>query len=302
LLVIMGAVAWLGVYNQKAFGNPLILPYTIDQQTYSMAPYFIWQHLRPEPVYPDQAMCAFYTYEIQLYKNIHSLKGFLPWTLAKTAFVVPFYTGFCLLPPIFMIRRVFLDRRIRFLVISVLVLAGGMSMVIFLVPYYLAAFTVALYAIGLQMMRHLRVYKSGRSPVGIALVRFTMAACVIMAGVRVIAEPLHLGPAEFSPANWNDVWYGPQHFGVERVAIEKWLEGQPGQQLVIVRYADNHHFENEWVYNSASIESAKVLWARDMGYGSNQELIRYYANRKVWLVEPDAIPARISSYPTQESK
>ena len=226
LLLILGAVAWLGYYDSKAFGSPLTLPYTIGRQTYSMAPYYIWQHLRPKPDYPDRAMFAFYTDELKMYGNIHSWKGFLPWTAAKAAFIVPFYTGFCLLPPLFMVRRVFLDRRMRFLMVCVLVLAVGMSIIIYLVPYYLAAFTTALYAIGLQMMRHLRTYKSGSSPVGTALVRFTVAACVLMAGVRVLANPLHLGPSEFPPGSWNLSWVGPQHFGTERAAIEAWLEGQ----------------------------------------------------------------------------
>ena len=71
---------------------------------------------------------------------------------------------------------------------------------------------------------------------------------------------------------------------------------------MIVRYASNHHIEDEWVYNRADIDSAKVLWARDMGTSNNLELTHYYANRKVWLVEPDAMPARISPYPAQEIK
>jgi hypothetical protein len=34
----------------------------------------------------------------------------------------------------------------------------------------------------------------------------------------------------------------------------------------------------------------------------NLALIRYYGDRKVWLVEPDAMPARIEAYPTPEPK
>jgi hypothetical protein len=37
-----------------------------------------------------------------------------------------------------------------------------------------------------------------------------------------------------------------------------------------------------------------------MDAANNLELIRYYKGRTVWLVEPDAIPARISLYPTQD--
>jgi len=301
LIVILGAVAWLGYYDYKAFGNPLTLPYTINRQTYAMAPYYIWQHKRPL-TYRHAAMHSYYENDLAFYDQIHSLKGLLPWTAAKVAFIVPFYTGACLLLPLFMIRRVLLDRRIRFLIICVVVLACGMAVEVYLVPYYLAPFTVALYGAGLQMMRHLRVWKLGRSPVGLALVRFIAALCLVMGGVRVIAAPLHLCPSEFPSGNWNLVWYGPQHFGTERAAIESQLNQLPGGQLAIVRYWGNHDIFDEWVYNGADIDNAKVVWARDMGSLNNQELIRYYGNRKVWLVEPDAMPARIWAYPAQGSK
>ena len=38
-----------------------------------------------------------------------------------------------------------------------------------------------------------------------------------------------------------------------------------------------------------------------MDAANNLELLQYYRDRKAWLVEPDAIPARITPYPTPES-
>ncbi|MGA2570535.1 MAG: hypothetical protein ABSF23_08460 [Terracidiphilus sp.] len=301
LLLVLATVAWLGYYDYRAFGSPLTLPYTIDRQTYAIAPYYVWQHPLPEPAYRHPVLRNFYEVEEPaLYYRVHSLTGFLPWTAVKVAFNLLFFTGFCLLPPLFMVRRVFLDRRLRFLVVCVLVLAAGVLIEIYLLPYYVAPFTAVFYAIGLQMMRHLRAWKSGVSPVGLALVRFTITACVVMAGVRGLAEPLHLGPAEWAPGNWNLNWFGPQHFGTERARIEAWLEQQPGKQLVIVRYAADHHPFDEWVYNQADIDDSKVVWAREMGPADNLELIHYYGDRKVWLVEPDAMPARLSPYPVTE--
>ena len=298
MLVICAAVAWLGYYDYRAFGNPLTLPYTIDRQTYAIAPYYVWQQRRPEPVYRHAVMRNFYTItEFPMYPRVHSLTGYLPWTIAKAAFEVLFFAGLSLLPPLFMARRVFLDRRIRFLVVCLLVAAAGMAIEIFLIPYYVAPFTAAIYAVGLQMMRHLRVWKMGKSPVGLAIVRLTIAACVVMAGVRVIAEPMHLGPPEWDPGNWNLTWFGPQHFGTERADMEAWLDGQPGQQLVIVRYAADHNPYDEWVYNGADIDGSKVVWVREMDAANNVELTQYYRGRSVWLVEPDANPARISPYP-----
>lgn len=303
MLVICAAVSWLGYYDYRAFGNPLTLPYTIDRQTYAIAPYYIWQQPQTVPVYRHAIMRDFYTItEFPMYPRVHSLTGYVPWTIVKAAFEVLFFAGLSLLPPLFMARRMFLDRRVRFLVACLLVVAGGMAIEIFLIPYYVAPFTAAIYAVGLQMMRHLRVWKMGKSPVGLAIVRLTIAACVVMAGVRVIAEPLHLEPNEWDPGNWNLVWFGPQHFGTERAQIEAQLESLPGGQLAIVRYGSDHNPLNEWVYNGADIDGSKVVWAREMDAADNLELTQYYRGRRVWLVEPDAIPARISPYPAAETK
>ncbi|HEY1806473.1 MAG TPA: hypothetical protein VGG45_18520 [Terracidiphilus sp.] len=297
LLLICAALAWLGYYDAKAFGNPLTLPYTIDRQTYAIAPYYIWQHPHPVPAYRHAMIRNFYEVtEFPMYPRVHSLKGFAFWTGVKCAFNVLFFTGFALIPPLFMFRRVFLDRRIRLLVVCALFLAGGMAIEIYLIPYYLAPFTAVFYGIGLQMMRHLRVWKSGKSPAGLALVRLTVIGCLAMAVVRVAAVPLHLEPAEWDPGNWNLVWYGPQHFGKERAQIEAGLDRQPGKQLVIVRYGNDHNPLDEWVYNRADIDGSKVVWAREMDAKDNLELTQYYRDRRVWLAEPDAIPARIEPY------
>jgi hypothetical protein len=303
MLVICAAVSWLGYYDYRTFGSALTLPYTINRQTYAIAPYYIWQQPRPEPMYRHAAMHDFYKItEFPMYPRVHSLTGYLPWTVVKAAFNVLFFAGLSLLPPLFMARRVFSDRRVRFLVVCLLVMACGMAIEIYLIPYYLAPFTAAFYAIGLQMMRHLRVWKMGKSAVGLAMVRLTIAACVAMAGVRVLAEPLYLEPPEWDPGNWNLVWYGPQHFGTERAQIKAQLEELPGGQLAIVRYGPDHNPLNEWVYNGADIDGSKVVWAREMDAADNLELMHYYGHRKTWLVEPDAIPARISPYTAPETK
>ena len=53
-----------------------------------------------------------------------------------------------------------------------------------------------------------------------------------------------------------------------------------------MRYRPDHEILEEWVYNDADIDGAKVVWARDMGTAKNQELLDYYKDRRVWLVEP----------------
>jgi hypothetical protein len=299
LAMIIAAAAWMGYYNYRAFGNPIIPAYSINRATYAMAPYFVWQSRRPEPVYRHAAMRRFY-YEKELidYEKIHSLPGFLPRSSFKVLTAFAFFAGIALLPPLIMLPRVFMDRRPRFLLLCLLVLMGGMIIEIFLVPHYLAPFTSVFYAIGLQAMRHLRVWNPGRQPVGLEIVRLIVLLCVVLAGIRAWAVPLHLRLSEWPVSQWIDNWYGPAQFGKERAHVASKLDELPGKQLVIVRYSPGHNPYDEWVYNSADIDSSKVIWARDMDAASDLELMKYYKDRKVWLVQPDTQPTEISRYTT----
>jgi hypothetical protein len=173
---------------------------------------------------------------------------------------------------------------------------AGVVIMIYLIPHYLAPFTAAFYAIGLQCMRHLRLWTPEGKPSGVAMVRLTVTVCFVLAGLRVFAVPLKVTGPEWPAGNWVLSWLGPEHFGAERAQIEAYLEHQPGKQLAIVRYAGKREPLNQWVYNSAEIEGSKVIWAGEVDPASDRELLNYYRDRKVWLVEPDTTPARISRY------
>jgi hypothetical protein len=298
LAIILCSLSWLAYYNYRSFGSPTTLPYTVDRATYAIAPYYVWQSQRPEPAYRHQAMREFYAQsELSSYTKIHTPAGFIPQTLFKAVRGFEFYAGIALLLPMLMIRRVLLDRRIRFLVLCVFVLAAGMVIEIFLVPHYLAPFTAAFYAIGIQGMRHMRVWRPGGQPAGLAMVRLNVSICFILAGLRLFPGPLHLGLPEWPVSSWSDKWYGPDHFGTERARVASSLDQLPGPQLVIVRYSPRHNPLDEWVYNDPDVDNSKVVWAREMDEAHNMELMNYYANRKVWLVEPDSLPAVVLPYP-----
>jgi hypothetical protein len=295
--LIVAAGAWMGYYNYRVFGSPTTLPYTVDRAQYAVAPYFVWQSPSPRPLYRHEVIRKFYERnELDVYRKIHSLSGFVPETLLKVSRGILFYAGLALLIPLIMLRRVFLDRRIRFLVVCVLVLAAGQLIEIFLVPHYLAPFTAAFYAIGLQAMRHLRLWMPGDQPVGRVLVRLTVTLCVFLTAVRLFAEPLHLG-LPVCPAIGVFEWYGQSiESGAARAKIEADLAQQPGRSLVIVRYSPGHQPLDEWVYNNADIDHSRIVWAREMDEVDNLDLTHYYKDRTVWLVEPDSNPAKVSLY------
>ena len=297
--MILLAGAWFGYYNYRAFGSPLTLPYTVNRNTYAITPYFVWQSLRPEPAYRHEMLRRFYhEHELVDYDRLHA--RFFYHSAIKVLGVTVFFAGFALLPPLLMFHRVLMDRRTRFLVICVAVMAAGMAIQIFLIPHYVAPFTAVFYALGLQAMRHLRLMKADGRPVGLGWVRMTVAMVVLLVGLRVFTGPLHLGIPNWPDGKWNFYWYGLNYFGDARAHVQENLDQLPGQQLAIVRYSAGHNSVDEWVYNGPDIDSSKVIWAREMDPASNLELIRYYPSRHVWLVQPDTSPVEVTAYPMSE--
>jgi len=298
LALLVAAATWLGYYDYRAFGSPLTLPYTVNRAAYAMAPYYVWQSPRPEPHYRHSEMRKFYyESELKVFLENHSWSRVVPNILTKVLIVVLFFAGIAMFPIFFMLPRALSDRRIRFLVLSVLVLIAGMSIEIFMIPHYLACFTAVFYAIGLQAIRHLRVWSFHGKPVGALLVRLTVTLCVVLAGLKAFEAPLHLTSRAWPAANWALTWSGPGHFGTERAQVETRLEQSPGKQMVIVRYSSAHNTSDEWVYNAADIDGSKVIWAREMSPVDNLDLIHFYKDRTVWLVQPDLDPPNVSPYP-----
>lgn len=301
LALLAVGIGWLGYYDFRAFGSPTTLPYTINRATYATAPYYVWQGPRPEPHYRHAEMRRFYKIdELDDYNRNHSVPGFFKMTIVKAVRGVYFFTGMALIPVLFMLPWALRDRRIRFLAIAVVILAAGMTIEIYLFPHYLAPFTAAFYAIGLQSMRHLYVWAPGNQPVGRAITHSIVAICVMMAGLRPFNQQLHCPVPERPVSVWIVNWFGPDHFITQRSTVENQLKQIPGGQLAIVRYAPDHDPIDEWVFNSSNIDSSKVIWARAMDTESDLELIHYYSQRKAWLVQPDSPSQELIPYPVPQ--
>jgi len=94
-----------------------------------------------------------------------------------------------------------------------------------------------------------------------------------------------------------ETWDVINHSNPERrIEVNQELSKIPGKLLVFVRYWPQHIFQDEWVYNEADIDGARIVWARDLGAAENQKLQRYYPDRTVWLLEPDARTPALSPY------
>jgi hypothetical protein len=72
------------------------------------------------------------------------------------------------------------------------------------------------------------------------------------------------------------------------------------RHLVVVRYAENSNRHREWVYNRADIDGSKTIWARWRDDEPLWPLLAYYRDRRVWLIEPEREPWRLSRFPLEE--
>jgi hypothetical protein len=282
-LLIVGAMT--SYYFFRVTGSPFRMPYQVNRDAYSMGRYFFWQGPHAVAPYRHDELRRFYQNEFDRYQRHRSLSGFLWETGFKIGLSWLFYFGPALTVSLFALPWVWRDRRIRPLVVIGAVGVVGIEMVIYFAPHYAAPFTCVIIAFVIQGLRHLRVWKSGNRPVGAFLSHATVFLCVLMLPIQIaVLWARHRSP------NWR-----PE--GIDRQTMLDHLRSLPGDQLVLVRYKPDHDvLSEEWVYNEADIDHSKVIWARDMNPRANQELLRYYPSRKVWLIEADAAPPSLQSY------
>lgn len=231
-------------------------------------------------------MRVLYDKEFRYYQANRTLRGFLRHGGKKIAMFWGFYLGPALSVPLLAIPRVIADRRMRFVLFAGIVFLLGLAVETWFSLHYFAPATSLLYLVLLQCMRHLRLCIWRGKPVGISLLRAIPLIASAMVILRVTAVIAH---AQIEPVY--------PRGNLERASILRTLERLPGQQLVLVRYRHDHVPESEWVYNAADIDAAKIVWAWDMDEQNNRELLQYFKNRGVWLVEPDESPPKLSPYP-----
>jgi hypothetical protein len=282
LLAVTGGA--MGYYFWRITGNPFRTPYQVDRDAYAVARYFYWQPPNPQPVYHHEVMRDFYVkLEYGRYCAVRSVGGFFRETGMRGVASWIFYVGPTLTIPLFTLPWVLRDRRIRFLLLVGAASIVGMELEIFFFVHYAAPMVGVVLAVVLQGLRHLRVWRFEGKPTGLFLTRATVLICLLMV-------PLQVRSAQRQTRSANQ-----RSMGAERAAVLRQLDALPGRQLVFVRYRPNHDSLAEWVYNEADIDHSKVVWARDMGEAANNELIRYFVDRRLWLLEADQTPPTIAT-------
>ena len=268
ILVLLPALGISLLQNKQVTGSWTTLPYELSRYQYGVPAAFTWQ-TNPQPhleLTPEQQL---------QYKMQTSFKASGPETiqsyLQRLEYRIRFYRFF-FLAPLYVALPFFLARlgesRFLWVAAALLLFALGVNFYPFFEVHYLGALTslfVLASVIGLQRIN----YDAGRWIVFLCAAHFLF-------------------------------WYGLSFFDqaspAPRHTIEQQLAQSAGKQLVLVRYWPQHIFQNEWVYNAADIDRSRIVWARDLGSLENQKLLHYYPDRTAWLLEPDAMPARLTRY------
>ncbi|HUE04796.1 MAG TPA: hypothetical protein VMR62_34915 [Bryobacteraceae bacterium] len=277
-LVALPAAGLTLLQDKQVTGSWTTLPYALSQYQYGVPAVLTFQ---ANPV-PHHEL----TREQDLdYKMQLSFRGDRTETvgsyLLRMAYRIRYYRFF-FMPPLYLALPFFFlalrDRQLVWVIVFPVMFALGVNFFPAFQYHYMAGvvcFFVLAGLIGLQQLSRFSALAA----------RIIFVLCIAQ---FVFEYGLHLASS--------DPWSLALRNPARRVAVNHQLAQATGRQLVFVRYWPWHIFQDEWVYNAADIDRARVVWARDLGPAEDEKLRRYYPDRTVWLLEPDARPPRLTAY------
>ncbi len=268
-------LVFIGYYNRRVTGDAFLLPHVLDDRLHETIPLFVWQSYSPR-VYANAQFDGFYN--VWVVGKYHQPFVRLCWNKFRDWWV--FFLGSFLAIPLVTLPWVLRDRRTRLPLVLFVWCGLGLFAVVYFEAHYAAPMAAAFFILLVQAMRHLRRWEVRGRPVGIFLTRLVVVLAIARVGMLAVGAYRH-------PL---------QDWSIYRARIVRQLEATPGKQLVIVRYAPDHNVHDEWVYNGADIDGGKVVWARDVPGRDLKPLLEYFRERRVWVLEADASPARLEEY------
>jgi hypothetical protein len=282
VVVLTGGM--MAFYNWRVTGDPLRMPYQIHEATYAIAPSFLWQSPRPKPSYRHKAMGDMWR-DMNFREYIARRSDARLWLLSSWSHskltVLPY--PLVLLVPLVVLAWILRDRWSRFALLACGTLTAGLILSTFFFTHYAAPMTALMFAVILQAMRQLRLWRWRGSQTGRLTVWTILIICVASFLLAFAQQVRTSWSAQMLP----------------RARILAQLKETNGRHLVVVRYGPGHSAEKEWVYNEADIDGAKVVWAREMDSVQNRKLLGYFKDRQVWLLEvgQDGSSPELKPYP-----
>ncbi len=295
-LALLPAVLLLLAQNKAVTGYWTTLPEALSMYQYGVPSSLTFQ---PNPVphrdlTPQQAM----DYRMQLSFHGPSTDTLASY-LERLEYRIRFYRFF-FLPPLYVALVVFLAgiRQYRFawVVATLALFALGINFFPAFQEHYLAACACLFVLVSVAGLERLSRITVRGQPAGQEAARILVLLCVVHFGLWY---GVHLfdNSAVSRALRPYETWDALNHGNPERrIFVRDALAQIPGRLLVFVRYAPQHAFQDEWVYNGADIAAERVIWARDLGPQEDLKLIAAYPGRTLLLLEPDDRPPQLSPY------
>ncbi len=281
--ILLPTVVFIGYYNWRLTGNPLLTPHLLYTRTYLTSPIFVWDHQQPLLHYNDKQLDEYFRVWAPAYAN-RTWASFLRLSWEKIELYWEVFLWGGAFPVLLCVPLLLRDRKGRRLLGVAAICLIGLFLVLWPLPHYAAPALCLFYAVLVLALRHLRALRFHGSRVGLGLSRAVIVLLLFQIATA-IPERLH------HPNDWLCV-VGNE----DRARVLRKLSKMPGKQLVLVRYGPNHDINRDWVYNDADIDGSKVVWAREMAAAQNAKLLAYYRDRHVWVVETENNPVALLPY------
>jgi len=279
---------FMGYYNWRLTGNPLLFPHVLNIRTHCAVPQFAWQKTVAPFHFQIPEFESYYNFwwpslawpmgRPDTLRNIASAAANYAWVFVRFFIWPDLFLAVIVLP------WILCDRRMRILLVQFALCFAAFLLVAWFQPHYAAPLTATTFILITQGFRHIRQRRFGSFPVGAGLVRAVALLALLFA-------PFHHYYVQLFPAM------------DARLSIASQIAAVPGNSLVLVRYSPSHNPLDEWVYDRAEVDRSKIVWAREIPNVSTQPLLDYFPGRNLWLVEPDEQPPklfRVTRAPAQQ--
>ncbi|MBI4854197.1 MAG: hypothetical protein HY819_20560 [Acidobacteria bacterium] len=284
-IVLTLVVLIMGYYNYRVTGSCFKLPYQAYESVYNNLSNFIW--VKPETrliTYNHKEFVDFYNvwYPNTFKKNFNPNFNF-PFALEKLQDLFIFFLATPLNIFLLALSRAIKNSWVVFSLITIGVLLFAVLQVVVALTHYVAPGVCLLYYVLIQCMRYVYLWRWKKKPIGKFLVWSTpiyYCSMIFLLLFNSINPSLVLG---FDPLRTDR--YNKNDWSVVRNDLVRFLNNQEGEILILVTYSKNHIFHEEWVYNDADIDNAKVVWARSMSKEKDCNLVKYFKDRRIWRLK-----------------
>ncbi len=277
-VLAVGGVA-MGYYNYRVTGDAFCLPYQVYERAYAATPLFIWQELREPPPIRHPFLSAFqHDWSPRLFLQQQTWDGFLRGVAGKLLQLASFHLRWLLVAPLLALPWL-LNRRWVLFAVAV----GGLEIaalltVTFLNPHYPAPVEGLLIFLVVAGARGMYLASRGRG-FGQAY-----ATCLLLLCLGSLALEVRRHAQDQPQA------------ALQRAELVRQLENAGGRHLVLVDFRPTVPTAFDWVFNEADIDNAAIVWARGMSPQENRELVEYFHDRHVWLLDANGAQPVLRKY------